>query len=61
MIVATIVALIGMVIAIVRAASPTGTATTAWALLSIAAAMPPVTTMSIAETIAKSLATTKIY
>ena len=54
-------ALTDTVIAIVRAASSTGIATKAWALLSIAAVMPPVMAMPISETIAKSLATTKIY
>ena len=61
MIVATIVVLIGMVMTIVREASPTGIATISWALTSIATAMPPMMAMSIAKIIAKSLAATKIY
>ena len=47
-VVATIVALTWMVMAIVRASSPTGTATTACPLLSTTASFPPVTTMLIA-------------
>ena len=59
-IVAIIVALIEMVIAIVRLASPTGITTTEWTLLAIVAAILPVMATPIAETIVKSLATTTI-